>query len=194
MNIPSVIQAGDSPSWRDPGPFTDALGNAVTSTGGWSLKYAIRGPSTGLDLVGNAYGAGWQFDMTAANSTGLNAGATALVWYWQALATKASAALTVGTGTLRVTPNMAALNASVTFDGRSQAEKDLATVQAAITARTSGDLVTEYTIGTRSLKKEPMAALLELEGRCKRIVAHERRLQAIKNGMGNPGRVGVRFK
>jgi hypothetical protein len=39
-----------------------------------------------------------------------------------------------------------------------------------------------------------MSALLEIEQRCKRIVSRERTGQAIKNGLGNPGRVGVRFK
>lgn len=194
MNIPSIINAGDAVSWREPGPFADNLGNAITSSGGWTCKYAFRGPAQGLDLAGTAYGAGWQFDLTSANTTALNGGATALLWYWQAVASKAGANVTLGGGTARFMPNIAAIAAANTFDGRSQAEQDLATVQAAITARTKGDLVTEYTIGSRSLKKEPMSALLELEARCKRIVAHERRIQAIKNGMGNPGRVGVRFK
>jgi hypothetical protein len=194
MNIPSVIQAGDALSWREPGPFVDNLGNAITSTGGWALTFAFRGPAQGLDVAGTPYGAGWQMDLTGTNTVALNGVACALLWYWQAVASKAGVKATLGTGTVRVMPNIAAMAASTTFDGRSQAEKDLATVQSAIAARIAGDAVTEYTIGSRSLKKEPMSALLEMEARCKRIVAHERRLQAIKNGMGNPGRVGVRFK
>lgn len=90
-------------------------------------------------------------------------------------------------------PNLAALASSAAFDGRSQAETDLAAVRAEITARISGGATLEYTIGSRSLKKEPMTALVEIEQRCLRIVARERRAAGAANGLGNPGRISVRF-
>ena len=65
---------------------------------------------------------------------------------------------------------------------------------AELTARVSGGLTLEYTIGSRSLKKEPTASLMALEQRCLRIIARERNAQAAANGLGNPKRLGVRFK
>lgn len=191
MNIPSIINAGDTQQWLDIA-FRDALGGNVSS-GSYALSYAFRGPGAAFDLAGAPQGTGWQFTLAAADSAALNTGASALTWYWMATATNAGTRLTAGDGTLVVRPNLVALNTGA-FDGRSQAEKDLAAVRAEITARVNGGAVTEYTIGTRSLKKEPMANLLVIEQRCLRIVARERKAQMIKNGLGNPGRVGVRFK
>lgn len=190
MQIPSQIIAGDSATWRDT-PTRDALGASVDSSS-YTLTYAMRGPGAVLDLVATAVGTGWETTLTTAQSAKLNASASPLTWYWQALASKTGVRLTVGEGTLLVRPNLSALTTA--YDGTSQAERDLAAVRAEISARIKGGATLEYTIGTRSLKKEPMSALLEIEQRCLRIVQRERRVQAIKNGLGNPGRVGVRFR
>lgn len=194
MQIPSQIIAGDSASWREVAT-RDGLGQSVDS-GAYSLTFSFRGPATGgnLDLAGTPFGTGWQFALTTTQSAAFNTGVTPATWYWQSVAAKTGTRITAGTGTLVVLPNVAGQSTAAVFDGRSQAERDLATVQAAITARIAGDFVTEYTIGTRSLKKEPMSELVLLEQRCKRIVSRERRMEMIKNGLGNPGRVGVRFK
>ncbi len=191
MRIPSSIIAGDSAQWQDVA-FQDGLGGNVGSAD-YALSYALRGPGAAVDLAGVAQGTGWQFTLTPAISAALNTGATPLTWYWQAAATKTDVRLTAGDGTLVVKPNLVALNAG-SFDGSSQAEKDLAAVRAELTRRITGGAPVEYTIGTRSLKKEPMAQLLIIEQRCLRIVSRERKAQMIKNGLGNPGRVGVRFK
>lgn len=194
MQIPSQILAGETASWREVS-LRDSLGQSVDS-GAYALTFSFRGPvvAGNLDLAGAAFGSGWQFALTAAQSSAFNAGATPVLWYWQAKATKAGSLVMAGSGTLTVLPNLSNLPTNQVFDGSTQAEKDLAAVQAEIRARTSGGLTVEYTIGSRSLKKEPVEALLALEQRCKRIVARERAAERIKNGLGNPGRVGVRFK
>lgn len=194
MNIPPSIQAGDSVSW-DEAAGVDNLGQPITASGGYALKYAFRGPiaAGNLDLVGTARGTGWRFALSGANTAALNTGAAALTWYWQAVATKAAEVVTLGSGIVRVQPSIANQGTGAVYDGRTQAEKDLAAVQAELNARINGGLTIEYTIGNRSLKKEPTPVLLEIESRCKRIVALERRKQAIANGLGNPGRVGIRF-
>lgn len=191
MRIPAILVAGDSAAWYEP-PFADGLGNGYDSS--WQLSYSLRGPGTGLDLVGTAKGSGWQLVLSSIQTAGLNLGTSALVWAWQAYAAKAGQRTTAGSGTLRVQPNLAALPTATTFDGRSQAERDLAAVQAEISARINGGATLEYTIGTRSLKKEPMAALVEIEQRCARIVRRERQAQASANGLGKPGQLGVRFR
>lgn len=193
MRIPAFIVAGDSASWLE-NPFTDGVGASVDSAH-YTLRYSFRGPTPGaeLNLDGTASGSGWQLDLTTAQSAALNTGAAAVRWYWQAYALKTGARLTVGDGVLTVKPNLQALSNAV-FDGRSQAEKILATIETAIESRATGDFVTEYTIGSRSLKKAPMTELLELRSRYRTIVSRERKAQSIKNGLGNPTHIGVRFR
>jgi len=192
MEIPSIIVAGDSVTWVDQ-PFADGQGNTVDSS--YTLTYALRGPAgvTGLDVAGVAQSSAWKLTLSAAQTAALNSTAGSLTVYWHATATKSGARVTAGTGTVVVRPNVAGIAAATAFDGRSQAELDLAAIRAEISARISGGATIEYTIGTRSLKKEPMAALVELEQRCLRIVAREKRAAAAANGLGNPGRTGVRF-
>lgn len=194
MRIPSLITAGDSASWIDVA-FADPAGSPVDS-GSYSLAYSFRGPQAtgGIDVTGTARGTGWALALTAAQSAAFNTGATPLTWYWQAVATKSGARITAGTGTLLVKPNLVALAANASFDGRSQAEQDLAAVRAEMSARITGGATVEYTIGNRSLKKEPMKELIAMEQRCLRIVARERKAAAAANGLGSSSRLGVRFR
>ncbi|MBQ0934641.1 hypothetical protein [Ideonella paludis] len=193
MNIPPIIAAGDTVWWLDRA-FTSAAGGLIASPD-YVLTYSLRGPvqSGNVDINGVADGGGWKVTITADQSAALNATATPNVWYWQAVATKGQERVTAGGGTLKVTPNIAGLPTNGIFDGRSKAEQDLAAVRAEISRRISGGATVEYTIGQRSLKKEPMSALVEIEERCLRIVARERKASAAANGLGNPGRLGVRF-
>lgn len=192
MRIPAFITAGDSATWIDYA-FNNALGDSIDATA-YTLAYSFRGPlPTGLDLTGSVTGTAWTFTLTTAQSAALNAGAASAVWFWQAYATKAGVRLTAGEGQLVVRPNLAGISA-VTFDGRSQAEQVLSTVEAAIAARVNGDFTIEYTIGTRSLKREPMANLIQLRDKYRFIVSRQRKAQMIANGLGNPTRLGVRFK
>ena len=154
----------------------DNLGNEITSAT-WTLTYYLRTntASEGATVVGTAYGTGWEFTITAATSAGFDAGN----WYWQALATYSTEKLTLGAGQVEV---VAALNYAGTpgaFDGRSQAQKDLDAVQAAIRALVSGGVVREYTIGNRSLKKYE--------------VKREQMAELMANGQGNPHNLFVRF-
>lgn len=140
-------------------------------------------------MVGTAYSTGWEFTIAATTSTAFDAGQ----WYWQAIATAGTDKLTLGAGQLEI---LAALNYTGTpgaFDGRSQAQKDLDAVQAAIRSMISGGAVAEYTIGSRRLKKMEMADLLALESSLKASVKREQAAQLMANGLGNPHNLFVRF-
>lgn len=193
MRIPSIITAGDTATWVDTA-FADDQGTPVDS-GSYALTYSFRGPITAgnVDVTGTAKGTGWAVSLTSAQTAAMNSLAAPQTWYWQACATKIGARVTAGTGTLLVKPNVAGLATSTAFDGRSQAELDLAAIRAEISARIGGGATLEYTIGNRSLKKEPMGELIAMEQRCLRIVAREKRAAAAANGLGNPWRIGVRF-
>ena len=189
MKIPAQIRAGDTISWRDDAG-RDNLGNAITSAS-WTLTYYLRTntASEGSTVVGTSYGNGWEFTISATTSAGFDAGD----WYWQAIATSGSDKVTLGAGQLEV---LAALEYSGTpgaFDGRSQAQKDLDAVQAAIRALIAGGAVQQYSIGSRSLTKMRLADLMELESSLKAEVKREQMAELMANGLGNPHNLFVRF-
>ncbi len=189
MNIPAQIRAGDTIRWRDVAG-RDNLGNAIDSSS-WTLTYYLRFNKTheGATVVGTAYGTGWEFLIAQGTSTGFDAGQ----WYWQAEATKSGEHVTLGAGQLEVLPGLSYAGQPSAFDGRSQAQKDLEAVQAAIRAIISGGAVAEYTIGNRRLKKMEMTDLLMLEGKLKAEVKREQAASLAANGLGNPHNLYVRF-
>ena len=189
MNIPSKIIQGDTVVWRN-GPAKDSLGTLITSDG-WSLDYYFGGPTV-LAVNGVADGDGWEMTLASDQTAAMTASAdNAANYYWQATATKGQVRITIGTGTLQILKNLA--TAGPGFDGRTKSEKDLAAVRAVIDARINGGVVSEYQIGTRRLKNEPIADLLALESRLKLLVSKERQAQSIANGLGDPRTTYVRF-
>ena len=189
MNIPTTIRAGDTVKWRDDSTV-DVFGTAITSAD-WTLKYYLRTntASEGATITGSTYGTGWQFTIAAGTSTNFDAGK----WYWTAVATKDTEVLTLGNGGLTVNAALTYSGTPGAFDGRTQAQKDLEAVQAAIRAILSGGVVQEYRIGTRNLKKYDLADLLQLEGKLKADVKREEQAELIANGLGNPRNMFVRF-
>ena len=190
MNIPAQIRAGDTVKWRD-NAGRDNLGEPISSGGGWTLTYYLRTntASEGATVTGTAYGTGWEFLIAQGTSTGFDAGQ----WYWQAEATKSGEHVTLGAGQLEVLPGLSYAGQPSAFDGRTQAQKDLEAVQAAIRTMISGGAVAEYTIGNRRLKKMELADLLALESSLKASVKREQAAQLQANGLGNPHNLFVRF-
>lgn len=177
--------------WRDVAS-RDTLGNAISSGDGWTLTYYIRfnRNNHGATAVGTAYGTGWEFTLSSATTDGFHADDTG---YWQAVATKAGEKHTLGAGQFQVDENLYYTGTPAAVDDRSQAQKDLDAVQAAIRSIISGGAVAEYTIGTRRLKKMEMADLLTLESSLKAEVKREQKAAMIANGLGNPHNLFVRF-
>ncbi len=189
MNIPSEIRAGDTIQWRDV-EGVDNLGNTVSSAA-YTLTYYLRTNTSteGATVVGTVYGTGWEFSIAAATSVDFIPG----TWYWQAVATKTGSTITLGSGQLTVLAALSYSGTPAALDGRSQAQKDLDAVQAAIRAIVAGGVAKEYTIGNRSLKKYDMKDLLELESKLKAEVKREQMADLIANGLGNPHNLFVRF-
>jgi hypothetical protein len=189
VNIPAQIRAGDTVKWRDDAG-RDNLGNAIDS-GSWTLTYYLRTNTTheGATVVGTTFSNGWEFTIAAGTSSGFDAGQ----WYWQAIATAGAEKVTLGAGQLTVLTALNYTGQPSAFDGRSQAQKDLDAVQAAIRAIISGGAVAEYTIGNRRLKKMEMTDLLMLEGKLKGEVKREQAASLAANGLGNPHNLYVRF-
>lgn len=190
MKIPAQIRAGDTVKWRD-AASTDTLGNAISSSNGWTLTYYFRTntASEGATAVGVAYDSGWEVTLAAATTAVFDPGH----WYWQAIASKGSDKVTLGAGQLQVLENLAYAGTPGAFDGRSQAHKDLDAVDAAIRALINGGVVQEYRIGNRQLKRYDLAELQVLRSRLIAEVKREQAADAIANGLGNPHSVFVRF-
>jgi hypothetical protein len=189
VNIPAQIRAGDTVKWRDDAG-RDNLGAPIDSSS-WALAYYLRTntASEGATVTGTAFGNGWEFTIAAATSAGFDAGQ----WYWQAIAEKAGEKVTLGAGQLTLLAALGYTGTPGAFDGRTQAEKDLAAVQAAMRAIVSGGAVAEYTIGSRRLKKMEMADLITLESKLKSEVKREQAAALQAQGLGNPHNLFVRF-
>jgi hypothetical protein len=189
MNIPSSLRAGDTVVWDDVAT-RDNLGNVVDSSG-YTLTYYLRTntASEGATVVAAANGTGWRTTISSAVSANFDPG----VWFFQAVATKTGQTLTLGAGQFTVEASLAYSGQPGAYDGRSQAQKDLDAVQAAMRAMISGGAVQRYTIGNRELWKMTIADLLTLESKLKADVARERRAELIANGFGNPHNLFVRF-
>lgn len=185
MKIPLKINAGDSSTWIDEAT-KDNLGNDISSPD-WTLTYKLAGPSV-LSLTAIAYEGGWSTSLTSTQSAALIHGK----YYWQATATKALEKITLSAGQLQIIQSLT--NAQPGFDGRTQIEKDLDAVQSAMRAIIAGGAVQEYTISNRSLRKMTMPDLILMETKLKVDLAKEQKAQKIKDGMGNPDILYIRFK
>jgi hypothetical protein len=185
LNILSQMQSGDSATWDDE-PTYDNLGNLIDST--WTLKYAIRQNEIALALTSVAHGSGWRTSITKAN--------TALfkptVAYWQAYAEKGSERISLGSGQILFHPNIADAGAGP-FDGRTQSQKDLDAVRSAMRAKIANGAVAEYSIGNRSLRNMDLGELRAYESQLQARVNRELKADKIKNGLGNPSNIYVRF-
>jgi len=193
MSIPPLITSGVDTVWVD-SETTDIFGNQVTSAS-HTLTYYFRlnAGNQGASIVGVADGNGWKTTLSAAVTASFNASPD---WYFQAVLESISDGTTseYSRGQIEVQASLVYSGLPTAFDGRSQAEKDLEAVQAAIRALLNGGAVQEYRIGTRNLKRYDISELLTLESRLKSIVAKENKAKMIASGLGDPKNLYVRFR
>ena len=190
MPIPKQVRAGDLIQWRD-NSTVDVFGEPISSPD-WTVTYYLRTntSSEGATVSSTAYTDGWQFSIASSTSTNFDVGN----WYFQAVADKSGAEKqTIFTGRFEV---LAALSYSGTpsaYDGRSQVNKDLDLVEAAIRALLNNGVIQEYKIGSRTAKKYDLSELLVLKAALKAELVREQAAEKIANGLGNPRAVHVRF-
>ncbi len=190
MTFPNEIRAGDFIQWNIPAS-QDFYGNSISSPD-WSVVYYLRtntGP-VGSTINSAAYNDGFKFEI-ASNVT---ATFTAGTWFYQAIANKSGAEKqTIYTGQFTVLESLEYSGTALNYDGRSQVEKDLATIQTAIRNIINGGAIQEYKIGTRTAKKYELSELIQLESRYKAELVREKQAEIIANGLGNPRATFVRF-
>ena len=189
MTVPATIRAGATAQWIEP-PAVDLDGNAATSST-WTLISYLRTTtaSEGATVTGTARAdGGWDMAITATTSSSFDAG----TWYWETRATSGATVLSIGSGTTLVLPSLSYAGSPGAFDGKSQAEQDLAAVQAAIRTIVSKG-AKSYTIGSRRFDAADLGQLMEREAQLKTIVARERAAEKVAAGMGDPRSLFVRF-
>lgn len=189
MPVPAEIRAGNTIQWVEPAQV-DLNGDVATSSG-WTFTTYLRTntASEGATVVGVARSdGGWDMSISASTSTGFDAGP----WYWESRITSGAVVITVGDGTTLVVPSLSYAGSPGAFNGQSQAEQDLAAVQAAIRAIiTKG--AKQYSIGGRSFTSIDLGHLMQREAELKAIVARERAAEKIAAGLGDPHNLFVRF-
>ncbi|MGE0410028.1 MAG: hypothetical protein AB7P23_12305 [Amphiplicatus sp.] len=154
----------------------------------WTLTYRLRGNGQTADIAGAGDGSGWTVTIAAATSVAYTAG----VYSWSVDVSHGDGRrFTIAGGTLEVLANFA--TATGAFDGRTQSQKDLDAIDAAIRARLTGGAISEYTIGNRNLRYESIASLRQLRSEVALRVANERNAAAIADGLASRKRIGVRF-
>ena len=190
MTFPQKVIAGDFVQWRIPAS-QDVFGNSISSPD-WSVVYYLRTntSSEGATVNSSAYNDGFQFSIPAATTANFDAGN----WFYQAVANKSGQETqTIYRGSFEVFATQFYSGTPAAYDGRSQVEKDLDVIQAAIRTIISGGAIQEYKIGTRTAKKYELSELIMLEARYKAELVREKQAEMIANGLGNPRATFVRF-
>lgn len=167
--VPNSFTAGESFSW------TKDFSLYPAST--WTLTYFFRGAGQGFNVEATPNGN--KFDLSALSSDTENC--TAGTYSFQAFVTKVDEKILVDSGTIRVHPNLAAINAGDTFDGRSNAQQILDAIDAMIKGKATLDQQS-YVIGNRQLSRIPIPDLTLLRDKYQRIVNQEKRTEKQKKG------------
>ena len=189
MTFPSPIRAGDFIQWNIPAS-QDYYGNSISSPD-WSVVYYLRtNQGVGATISSSAYNDGFKFEIPSNVTATFKAGN----WYYQAVANKSGAQKqTIYSGSFEVLKSLEYTGTARSYDGRTQVEKDLETIQTAIRNIISGGAIQEYKIGTRTAKKYELSELIQLESRYKAELVREKQGEMIANGLGNPRATFVRF-
>ena len=189
-DLPSIIVAGTTIEWVDKAT-TAGINESITSPD-WILEYYLRTntASEGHTVQGTQYSnsTGWQFTISATDSAAFDAGN----WYWAARAFKSGKVFELGTGELEVKQSLQYSGTPAAIDNRTQTEKDLDAVEAAIRAMVA-DKAQEYSIGNRTFKRIDIKDLRDRDSQLKAIVLSEKRYSLKSQGLGDPKTLYVRF-
>jgi hypothetical protein len=185
LTVPRSIVAGDRQVWRhrDLRGTDPVTGSPVTLDPAiYSLTWTIAGETTVNVSAGNDGGEYVTiFDAPAVKGN----------YFYQAYVSRSGARLTLSSGPIEVVENLAVV--ATPFDGRSQLEKDLESIEAAIRVVVAGG-VQSYSIQGRSLSKLSLGELIALRDKYKADLQSQRAAEAVRRGEGDPRRSFVRFR
>lgn len=182
MELANLLTAGDTLN------FTASVPDYPASAG-WTLKYHLAPRSAAgaaIDITAAAAGDDYLVQQSAVTTLAWGAG----YYTWSAYVEKSGERYTVSRGQLQI--RAASSNMVAGVDDRTHARKVLDAIRAVIEGRASVDQQ-EYSIGSRSLKRTPMADLIMLENRYANMVKSEEAGERLAAGLGSGGNVRVRF-
>lgn len=174
---PASFRAGDFLTWLKSLP--DYPANA-----GWTLAYTLINATVKITIAASASGAEHLVSVPAATTAGYAAG----TYQWMARVTKATEIYTVGSGSMIVQPNLAALT---TFDGRSHAKKMLEVIEAACEGRASSTQL-ELEINGRRVRHMGPEELITWRSFYAAEVAKEAEAESFARTGINRRKIGVR--
>lgn len=178
---PAAVVAGDTITWQK------SISDYPAGT--WTLKYRLINAAGKIDITSTADGTTHQVSVGASTSAVWSAGR----YTWQAWVENGGATErhTVGSGTIEVKPNIAAVT---TLDARTDAAKIVDQLMDAYKAYTSSNgLVAEFMVAGRNVKYRSAAEILEQINFWKSQVAKEERESRIAAGLGAGNKILVRF-
>ena len=155
-------------------------------SGDYSLEVGIAGP-VGVPVTVTPQDDGsWLCEIAGTDVS------EAGVYYWTARVTDSDNDWRViGSGTIIAIQDLATVDTP--YDGRSDAQKILDKVRAAIAALVEGKPVQSYSIEGRSASYYSLSELRDLESHYQRIVNQEKAAQDIANGKPSPRFIRSRF-
>jgi hypothetical protein len=179
---PAFVVAGDTVKW------TRSLADYPASDG-WVLKYRLINLAGNLDIVSTASGADHLVNVPASTTDNWAPGTYA----WQAYVEKGAERYTVGTGTIKIRPNLAAQAGGC--ETRSTAKQILDELEAAYKdyATNGQGLVQRYTIGGREMWFKSAADFIQQIEYWRKQVQDEVVVESMAKGLGNPRRLFARF-
>lgn len=175
---PTSLVAGDTASW------TRAFDDFPAPT--WTLTYAFRfqNGSGKQDVTATTSGTGFAASITAAQSALMKPG----LWTWASYVTLTTQRYQVGTGTLTVSPNLAAIDYDI--DLRSSAKRAYDNALAAWEGVKLGQTVM---LNGRTYTQHNLKDLILFVDRCKADYAAELQAEQLAATGINPRKIGVRF-
>lgn len=181
--IANILYAGDTLEFTTSTPDFPA-------SDGWTLKIRLAPRATGteVDISSTADGADHLVTVPATTTA-----AWATGWYTATVYVEKSAERYT-LERVQVEVKAASTTLADGSDGRSQAEKAVDDLKAALATYTaSRGVVAEYSINGRSMKFRDSGEIVALLDYWQRELARERTASSIANGLGNPRRLFVRF-
>lgn len=173
---PASLNAGNTAKWLKTLPDYPA-------GEGWALAYVLVNGSNRLTFSASAQGDEHLVQVAANTTATWAAGA----YDWRATVTRQGEVYTVGEGRITIEPGFGAA-----IDARSHARRTLQAIEDTLEGRATS-ATAEYQIAGRQLKYIPIPELLTLRDRYRQEVRDEDAAARIAAGLGNPGRIYVRF-
>lgn len=180
--VPALITAGDSLAWR-----INVPGHSAND--GWVLKHRFINSAAKFDITSTADGEDHLVNVAASVSATYAPGTYARTDWVE----KGAERYTVGSGSLIVKPDLAAVS-SAGYDTRSAAQQALDALKAALqTYVSSRGHVAEYQIAGRVMKFRNAMEIEQQIQFWQREVAAEERAERLAKGLPSRNRILVRF-